>query len=323
MTAATTTASAVVVLLLGGALTGPQLLDRLAPWLSRRPRLGIVTWVGAVVVWVLGLAVLGPLLAWVLTGPGLPGDVGAICRRCLEAANPFGIAAVPTGIPPLLLLALPVLLLLVLAVAVALAVRRAGRETAAQVAALHETGTIRTVAGHPVWLVASPVPAAYCLPGRETGIVLSEGAVAALDAAQLGAVLTHEQAHVRGRHHLLLGLLRAVRHVLGWVPLVAAAPGAVAGYAEMAADDAAHRTHGPRALAGALLALRSPGGAVPATALHAGSHRVPSRVQRLVTPPPAADTLAMTVAGSYLLAVGTAVLLVVGPYLTVLLRGAC
>ncbi|MEE6281299.1 M56 family metallopeptidase [Georgenia sp. MJ170] len=323
MTAAMTTASAVVVLLLGGALAGPRMLDRLAPWLAQRPRLGISAWVGAVVVWLLGLSVLGPLLAWVVTGPGLPGDVGAICRRCLEAANPFGIAAVPTGVPPLALLALPALLLLAVAVAVALSFHRAERERTAQVAALHETGEIRLVAGSPVWLVASPVPTAYCLPGREAGIVISEGAVGALDEAQLGAVLAHERAHLRGRHHLLLGLLRAASRVLAWVPLVAAAPRAVAGYAEMTADDAAHRAHGTRALAGALLALRGSGGATPATALHAGAYRVPSRVQRLVAPPAATDVVAVTVAGSYLIAVAGTVLLVAGPYLAVLLRGTC
>lgn len=326
------TAGGVVALLLAGGLAGPRVLRRLSPSFARQPRLGIATWSGAVATWTLGLLALGPLLAWVLAGPSLPGNAGAICRRCVEAANPFGSAGVPAGVPPAVLVGLPVLVTIGLAGAIATTFVRARCETAAQLAALRETGQVCIVAGRSVWLLPSPAPAAYALPSRDVGIVVSDGALAALDEDQLGAVLTHESAHLRGRHHLLMGLLRAARTVLGSVPLVSAAPAAVADYAEMVADDTARRSHGTRALAGALLALHAAaaeardvrsGAPVPTTALHAAAHGVPSRVQRLVAGRPAADRVAVTVVGGYLLAVAAAVALVVGPYLTVLLRGAC
>src|SRR4029079_3658044 len=46
------------------------------------------------------------------------------------------------------------------------------------------------------------VPAAYCLPGRDPRIVISDAAVRQLTPEQLAAVLEHEQAHIAGRHHL-------------------------------------------------------------------------------------------------------------------------
>jgi Zn-dependent protease with chaperone function len=79
---------------------------------------------------------------------------------------------------------------------------------------------------------------AYCVPGRPATIVLSSGALAVLDPAQLTAVLAHERAHLAGRHHLLISLTRGLSASFPAVPLFTQGPGEVARLAEMCADDA-------------------------------------------------------------------------------------
>lgn len=309
-----------LVLLVAGGVAGPRILDRLA--LARSPRAGILIWTGAATVWTLGLLALGPLLAWSLTGPMLPGNVGAVCRRCLEAASPFGTAAIPLAVPPAAALGLSALLLLALAGALLRTWLRTRREVADQLATLGATATRATVAGAAVWLVRSPIPTAYALPGHERA-VLSEGTLDALDDDQLGAVLSHEAAHQRERHHLVLGVLRALRTVLGAVPLIATAAPAVAAYAEMAADDAARRSHGTRTFAKALLVLSGSDPVGPRTALHAAGGDLTLRVQRLAGAAPRGDRLATAVVGGYLSALAIPVLLVLGPYLALVLSGIC
>ncbi len=328
MTGAILAAGLLALLAIGG-IAGPRLLDRLA--LAHRPRTGILVWTGAAALWTLGLLALGPLLAWSLTGPVLPGGFGAVCRRCLEAASPFGAATLPVSAPPAAALALSGVLLLALTVALLRTHLRTRRELGSQLAALTATAVPTTVAGVPVWLVRSSVPTAYALPGHSR-VVVSEGTVEALHADQLGAVLSHEAAHLEQRHHLVLGLLRALRTVLGVVPLVAAAVPAVAAYAEMAADDAARRSHGTRAFAGALLAMgagdHGPRMALHAAgdsrmALHAARGDLTHRVQRLVGAAPRGDRLATAVVGGYLSALAVPVFLVLGPYVALLVRGLC
>ena len=312
-----------LVLLVGGGLLGPRVLDRLS--LTNHPRAGIAVWTGAVAIWTLALLALGPLLAWSLSGPGLPGAAGAVCRRCLEAASPFGAAAPPLALPPALAMGISALVSLALLVAMARTFLRSRRDVGDQRSALEETATVRTAAGSRVWLLGSEVPVAYALPGRGVSIVVSEGTLAALNDDQLGAVLSHENAHLRGRHHLVLAVLRAVRSVLGVVPLIGAAPVTVAAYAEMAADDAARRSHGTRALAAALLVLGSAGAETPhrANALHAAQSQVSARVQRLAGHGSRAGRLATALAGGYLLALAAAVTLVVGPYAAAITGGLC
>src|SRR5699024_12648432 len=76
-----------------------------------------------------------------------------------------------------------------------------------------------------------------------------------LDEQELRAVLAHEAAHLKQRHHLVLALLHGVIVPLRWIPLVAAIADAVPHYLEMAADNAARSEVGTPALASALLKL--------------------------------------------------------------------
>ncbi|MFD0903518.1 M56 family metallopeptidase [Actinomadura sediminis] len=103
-----------------------------------------------------------------------------------------------------------------------------------------------------VLLLDHPIPVAYCLPSRRRPIVLSTGAQRRLSTRQLAAVLEHERAHLRQRHHLVLLLLDAGHALLPWSPTVRRARSRVPLLLEMAADDAAARTAGHRTLADAL-----------------------------------------------------------------------
>lgn len=130
----------------------------------------------------------------------------------------------------------------------------------------------------------SPRAVAYCVPGRPAAIVLSTGALALLDPAQLTAVLAHERAHLAARHHALISLARALALTFPAVPLFTRAPAEISRLAEMCADDASARRTGRHTLLTALLAMGT-GAAVPPAALAAAGHEVTARVQRLLDPP--------------------------------------
>jgi Zn-dependent protease with chaperone function len=115
-------------------------------------------------------------------------------------------------------------------------------------------------------------------------LVVTSGALALLDPAQLAAVLAHERAHLAGRHHLLLALTRALAAVFPAVPVFSQGPEEVARLAEMCADDTAARQSGRRTLLAALLTMGT-GQAVPAAALAVTASEVTARVQRLLDPP--------------------------------------
>ena len=131
-------------------------------------------------------------------------------------------------------------------------------------------------------LLEHPEPAAYCVAGRHPTVILTTGAVAALNPAQLGAVLAHERAHLAGRHHRLLAMARIGRQVLPFVPLMRDADLQVARLVELHADDAATRASDPRSLATALVVLAT--AASPAPALAAAATDAVQRIQRLLGP---------------------------------------
>jgi Zn-dependent protease with chaperone function len=162
-------------------------------------------------------------------------------------------------------------------------VRRAQRQTRAHADAARITGRSLSGTGRAV-VLDDPQPAAYCVPGRPAMIVLTSGAVAVLDAAQLSAVLAHERAHLAGRHHVLLTLTRGLASSFPALRLFATGPAEVARLAEMCADDAAARRCGRPTLLAALLTMGT-GQPVPTAALAATGGAVAARVQRLIDPP--------------------------------------
>jgi Zn-dependent protease with chaperone function len=131
-------------------------------------------------------------------------------------------------------------------------------------------------------LVEHSDPVAYCVSGRHPTVILSTGAVQALEPAQLSAVLAHERAHLTGRHHRLLAMARIGRLVLPFLPLMRDADAQVARLVEMHADDAAARASDPRSLATALVVLAT--GASPAPGLAASATDSVARIHRLLRP---------------------------------------
>ena len=113
-------------------------------------------------------------------------------------------------------------------------------------------------------------------------MILTTGAVQALDPGQLDAVLAHERAHLTGRHHRLLAVARIGRQVLPFLPLMRDAEQQVARLVELHADDAATRACDPRSLATALVLLAT--AASPASALAAGATDSVQRIHRLLGP---------------------------------------
>lgn len=59
---------------------------------------------------------------------------------------------------------------------------------------------------------------AYAVPGRPDQVVVSDGLLQALDHDEAAAVLRHERAHLRHRHHDALTLARDLEAWLGWLP---------------------------------------------------------------------------------------------------------
>ena len=93
---------------------------------------------------------------------------------------------------------------------------------------------------------------AYSVPGWHSRVVLSAGPARPAHRPELAAVLEHERAHLRSRHDLLILPFQAWAASLGPVPGVQMARKAVAGLAEMLADDLALRRARPAVLASAL-----------------------------------------------------------------------
>lgn len=99
-------------------------------------------------------------------------------------------------------------------------------------------------------------PAAYCVAGKPHTIVVSRGVLTVLEDDHLGAVLSHERAHLEGRHHLLLTLTRGLATALPRADLFTVGASEVARLLEMLADDAAAaRIHGRATVLQALLTL--------------------------------------------------------------------
>lgn len=151
----------------------------------------------------------------------------------------------------------------------------------------HDHARAVRIAGRPVGddvvIIEAAEPAAYCVVGRPSAIVVTSAAVETLDSAELAAVLAHERAHLAGRHALLVALLRSLASALPWAALVTRGAARVSTLLEMCADDVASRRHGTAPLLGGLLAMT---GVTPQPALGAANLEVLARAERLFTVTP-------------------------------------
>ena len=126
-----------------------------------------------------------------------------------------------------------------------------------------------TAAEHDVRVLAHPTPTAYCVPGLRRRVVLTEGTLAALRPEELAAVVSHERAHLRARHDLVLEFFTVLHEAVPRRLRADAALREVRLLVEVLADRAARRETGPVPLARALVALA--GGAHPDATLGASS----------------------------------------------------
>jgi Zn-dependent protease with chaperone function len=255
---------------------GCRLLGR-ARWTARAPLLAIVTYLAAgwSVVAALGLAGVTLAVHATALGGGLSHLIGACVLRLRETyGTPGGATVAGLG--------------LTLAGAVAartVLTAMTHLRAAAQQALLHaETARLvgRSEPSLGAVLVEHSEPVAYCVAGRHPTVILSTGALQALQPAQLSAVLAHERAHLAGRHHRLLALARIGRLVLPFLPLMRDADAQVARLVEMHADDAAVRASDPRSLATALVVLAT--GTSPTPVLAASATDSVQRIHRLLRP---------------------------------------
>jgi Zn-dependent protease with chaperone function len=255
---------------------GSRLLGR-ARWTARAPLLAIVTYLAAgwSVVAALGLAGLTLAIHATALGGGLSHLIGACVLRLRETyGTPGGATVAALG----LTLAGAVAARTVLTAMTYL--RSAGQQALLHAETARLVGRAEPSLG--AVLVEHSDPVAYCVSGRHPTVILSTGAVQALEPAQLSAVLAHERAHLTGRHHRLLALARIGRLVLPFLPLMRDADAQVARLVEMHADDAAARASDPRSLATALVVLAT--GASPAPGLAASATDSVARIHRLLRP---------------------------------------
>ncbi|MER5946248.1 M56 family metallopeptidase [Streptomyces sp. NPDC001904] len=189
--------------------------------------------------------------------------------------------------------------------ALVLAACRGARRAVSEVA--HLRAAQARVAGLPeaggLCVVDDPHPDAFALPGGPGGadrIVVTSGMLRALGPVEREALLAHERAHLAARHHLFA----SVAQLAGWChPALAATADQVSFAAERAADEAAARRCGDRAVTAravgraALAASGAPRASV-ALAPGASTGPVPARVKALLAPAPvrrlAPALLAMT-----------------------------
>ncbi|WP_304454638.1 M48 family metalloprotease [Nocardiopsis sp. YSL2] len=263
-----------------GATVLAPLLAR-AAWVERAPRLALLLW-QALTVSTVSAAVLAGLAVAVPVIP-LATDTAELLRMCLMMlravySTPGGALAATAG----LLISVVIAGRCAYGVGAAWARARRERRDHLRVLAMVGTGDERLGAT----ILDHGARAAYCLPGRGGHVVLTSAALAALDGAGLDAVLAHERAHLRGRHHLLVALTRGVERAFPFVRAFALARTETARLVELAADDSAASATDRLTVAGALLALAGGGSPVrspaPDAVLAASGSADGRRVRRLI-----------------------------------------
>ncbi len=248
------------------AVLGPRVLSRLR-CAEHAPHLAITAWLAAIAsvlaTWLAATALMGIDVARHWDSPAL---VLAACVTRLQAmavgqsgvAAQVALVAAATGTG---------------AAAAVLTVRLARALVGLRKRAHEHARAVRIVGrasgDDDVLVVDAATPGAYCVAGRPAAIVLTTGALGALDDRQLAAVLAHERAHLAGHHLQLVCALRAAAAVLPRVRLITEGAAEVARLLEMCADDACVRQHGSSALLSGLreLAATAPAGALGAANL--------------------------------------------------------
>jgi Zn-dependent protease with chaperone function len=295
----------IVALLLSGPV--PAMLAR-ASWPMRAPRAAVVLWQSIALAAVLSAFSAGIAIASRLFVPGPDGRPTATITSEVDVLGwPLWIAYVSVFALTLVIGAR--LIVAVLQVAIATRRRRAHHRMVVDLVGKSKGSSLR--------ILDVEQPLAYCLPGVRSRVVVSEGTLNTLADSEIAAILTHERAHLRARHDLVLEMFTAVHAAFPRFVRSASALDAVRLLIELLADDAAVRAAGPTPLARALVACAA--GLTPSGALAAGGPTTVLRVRRLGGRP---NSLALAVtaylAAAAVLVVPTVALAV--PWLTELHR---
>jgi len=252
----------------------PRLLPRRS-WVQAAPRWGILAWQACTG------AVLGSFLLLALTA-ALPVDRISFdvehllhaCAAVLRDRYEVHLAAwIALGSATLAALVAALLVVALLTRARRLALIRARQRNLVDLVA-------RDLDAHGAHLLPHRVPLAYCIPGQRGRIVLTTAAASALAEPERAAVVAHERAHLRGRHHLVLLGADVARAAFPWLPYFDVAQRQTAGLVEMLADDCAARSSGALSVANALLGLGAH--VTPPGGLGASGEPTVERVLRLV-----------------------------------------
>lgn len=263
-------------LLLGAVVVGwwsPRLLSRLSAGVS--PATALAWWLLTAAGTVAGT--LGGVLLLVLPDHGPAAAILAVLHDCWSAVSHGGLPALDP-------IAGGGAAAVVLAVTGRVVLASAGRRRRRNVLHRHHLAALRlsgSADGRPVptlWLPHDD-PVAYSLGGRRALVVASTGLADRLSDRELRAVLAHERAHVRGRHHLLTACAEVLGRTLWFVPLMRKLPGAVRLLVELAADRTAVAQCGSEPLRSALLSIRAVEGPKRSLAMAGGDTAI--RLQRL------------------------------------------
>lgn len=266
----------IVALVLVGPV--PALLAR-ASWPLRAPRAAIVLWQAIALAAVLSAFSAGIAIASRLFVPGPDGRPTATLTSEIDVLG-WPLWTLYVVVFALTLLIGARLIIAIVQVGVATRRRRAHHRMVVDLVG-RSRDRDRTPARRPAGLRILDVeqPMAYCLPGVRSRVIVSEGALNSLSDSEISAILTHEQAHVRARHDLVLEMFTAVHAAFPRFVRSANALHAVRLLIELLADDAAVRVAGPTPLARALVACADTH--APSGALAVGGPTTVVRVQRL------------------------------------------
>jgi Zn-dependent protease with chaperone function len=269
-------AFSLVALLLSGPV--PAMLAR-ATWPLRAPRAAIVLWQSIALAAVLSAFSAGIAIASRIFEPDVTG------RPTHGLHTAIGTLGLPLWIVYVVVFGVTVVIgarLIVAVLEVAIATRRR-RAHHRMVVDLVSSRHPRRLAGAGLRVLGVDEPLAYCLPGVRSRVVVSRGALNTLSDNEIEAILSHERAHLRARHDLVLEMFTAVHAAFPRFVRSGSALDAVRLLIEALADDAAVRTTGPTPLARALVACAS--GHTPRGALAAGGPTTVVRVRRLAGAP--------------------------------------
>jgi Zn-dependent protease with chaperone function len=262
----------IVALILVGPV--PAMLAR-ASWPLRAPRAAIVLWQSIALAGVLSAFSAGIAIASRLFAPGPDGRPTATVTSELDVLG-WPLWTLYVAAFALTLVVGVRLAVAVVQVAIATRRRRAHHRMLVDLLGISHDSAPRASG---LRILDVPQPLAYCLPGVRSRVVVSEGTLTALSDGEMTAILSHERAHLRARHDLVLEMFTAVHAAFPRFVRSGNALDAVRLLIELLADDAAVRTAGPTPLARALVACAS--GHTPSGALAAGGPTTVLRVRRL------------------------------------------